>query len=211
MNADGPNETAMQEFRPRRRDRSGLLAWIGLGVIALFFLTYLRWRPLPLTADGVNHPVVGQRLKSLQLEPLTGGGEAVSVADLQGNVTLVNFWGTWCPPCVEEFPYLAKLYEQLRTSPDFQYLSVSYDDKPTAELRESTGDFLQRMGADHPTYHDPGAATLLALHAIGVDDAFPTTIVLDREGSIRGVWRGYHRSGIAEIEQLLKELLATAE
>ncbi len=184
---------------------------MGLGVIALLFLSYLKWRPLPLTADGVNHAVVGQRLKLLELEPLTGNGKAMSAADLQGKVTLVNFWGTWCPPCVEEFPYLAKVNDELRSSADFQYLSVSYDSKSPAELRESTSDFLRRIGADHPTYYDPGAATLLALHAIGVDDAFPTTLVVGRDGSIRAVWRGYHRSAIAEIEQLLKELLATAE
>ena len=211
MSAHDPTEAVTQNISPRPRERSGLLAWIGLGLIALAFLSYLKWRPLPLNADGVNHPVVGQSLKFLRLEPLTGSGEAMSASDLQGKVTLVNFWGTWCPPCVEEFPYLAKLYEQLRSSPGFQYLSISYDDKPTDELRESTGDFVQRMGADHPTYYDPGAATLLALHAIGVDDAFPTTVVVGRDGSIRGVWRGYNRSAIIEIEQLLKELLATAE
>jgi thiol-disulfide isomerase/thioredoxin len=187
------------------------LAWIGLGVIALLFLSYLKWRPLPLIADGVNHPVVGQQLRLLELEPLTGNGKAMSAADLQGKVTLVNFWGTWCPPCAEEFPYLAKVDKEVRSSPDFQYLSISYDDKPKAELSAITSDFLRRMAADHPTYYDPGAATLLALHAIGVDDAFPTTIVIGRDGSIRGAWRGYHRSAIAEIEGLLKELLAAAE
>jgi len=131
----------------------------------------------------------------------------VNVGDLQGKVTLVNIWGTWCPPCAEEFPYLTAIYDQFRSRTEFQYLSVSYDDKPKPELQEATADFLQRMRADHPTYHDPGAATLFALHAIGVEDAFPTTIVLDAKGTIRGVWLGYNRSAIAEIEDVLSELL----
>ena len=113
--------------------------------------------------------------------------------------------------CVVHTDTLSRIVQLFERDPDLGAAFGSYDDKPPAELRESTGDFLRRMGVDHPTYHDPGAATLLALHAIGVDDAFPTTIVVDRQGTIRGVWRGYHYSAIAEIEQLLKELLATAE
>ena len=207
MPPDAPREEIERKTPPRRPDRSGLVAWIALGLIALLFLTYLKWRPLPVGVDGVDHPLVGQRVKFLELEPLTGGGEPVSVDDLQGKVTLVNIWGTWCPPCAEEFPYLAAIYDQFQSRTDFQYLSVSYDDKSKPELQEATADFLQRMRADHPTYYDPGAATLFALHAIGVEDAFPTTIVLDAKGTIRGVWLGYNRSAIAEIEDVLSELL----
>jgi thiol-disulfide isomerase/thioredoxin len=207
MPPDAPRQEAEHKSPPQRSERGFLAAWIGLGVVALVFLTYLKWRPLPLGVDGVDHPVVGERLTFLELEPLTGGGEPVSAADLQGKVTLINIWGAWCPPCAEEFPYLAAIYDKFHSRTDFQYLSVSYDDKPKAELQEATSDFLRRMRADHPTYHDPGAATLYALHAIGVEDDFPTTIVLDASGTIRGVWRGYRRSAMSEIEQVLGELL----
>ena len=206
MDSNATREEAQHILSPRPKG-SGLWAWIALGAITLVFLSYLKWRPLPLGPDGVNHPAVGQRLAFLQLEPLTGAGEPVNSADLQGKVTLVNIWGTWCPPCAEEFPYLAAIHEQFRSRTAFQYLSVSYDDKPEPELREATSDFLRQMRADHPTYYDPGAATLLALHAIGVEDAFPTTIILDSKGTIRGVWLGYNRAAIAEIEELLLELL----
>jgi thiol-disulfide isomerase/thioredoxin len=206
MDSAAPRDELQQTALPRG-GRSGLAAWIGLGVIALLFLSYLKWRPLPIGADGINHPVVGQKLEFLQFEPLTGEGETVTAADLAGKVTLINVWGTWCPPCVEEFPYLAAIYEQFKSRAEFQYLSVSYDDKAVGELRQSTGDFLHRMRVDHPTYHDPGAATLVALRGLGVEDAFPTTMVIDTEGTIRGVWRGYSRSAIADVERLLRELL----
>lgn len=207
MPTDAPRDSLEHNRLPRRTGRSGLVAWIGLGLIALLFLTYLRWRPLPIGVDGVNHSLVGQRLVFFELEPLTGDGQPVSMADLKGKVTLINIWGTWCPPCVEEFPYLAAIHDKFQSRADFQYLSVSYDEIPEAELREATSDFLQRMRVDHPTYHDPGAATLNALYMLGVDRAFPTTIVLDEEGTIRGVWRGYNRSAMVEIERLLGELL----
>jgi thiol-disulfide isomerase/thioredoxin len=208
MTPHAPGEET-QQVPTRARSGSGLAAWIVLGAVALLFLTYVKWRPLPISngVNGVNHPIVDQKLPFLELEPLTGDGEAVSLSDLQGKVTLVNIWGTWCPPCAEEFPYLASIYEQFQSKADFQYLSISYDEKPKRELREATSDFLRRMRADHPTYYDPGAATLLALRAIGVEDAFPATIILDRKGTIRGVWLGYNRSAIEEIERVLSELL----
>jgi thiol-disulfide isomerase/thioredoxin len=207
MDLNAPYEEAQRAPSPRPKG-SGLWAWIALGAIALVFLSYLKWRPLPLGADGVNHPAVGQRLAFLQLEPLTGGGEPVNAADLQGKVTLVNIWGTWCPPCAEEFPYLVAIYNEFRSRSEFQYFSVSYDGKTPEELRESTSDFLQQMRADHATYYDPGAATMNALQMIGIqENAFPTNIVLDTDGTIRGVWQGYDRLAIAQIEELLGQLL----
>ncbi len=181
--------------------------WVVLGAIALVFLTYLKWRPLAIEANGVDHSAVGERLAFLELQPLTGGGEQKSATDLKGKVTLINIWGTWCPPCAEEFPYLAAIYDQFRSHPEFQYFSISYDEKSQAELREATDDFLRRMRVDHPTYFDPGAASLLALNAIGVGDAFPTTVIVDQQQSIRGVWRGFDRPSMAEIEATVAKLL----
>jgi cytochrome c biogenesis protein CcmG, thiol:disulfide interchange protein DsbE len=188
------------------------VTWIGLGVIALLFLAYLIWRPRPDSTDGVNHAVVGQRLVYLELEPLTGDGEAATLASVSGKVTLANVWGPWCPPCAEEFPYLAAIYEKFKNQPDFQYLSIAYSGGPQSDaapdsFRDEVGEFVRRMRAEHPTHFDPGARTLFGLYAIGVENAFPTTMVIDRSGIIRGVWLGYDRTSVGEIERLLKAVL----
>jgi thiol-disulfide isomerase/thioredoxin len=174
---------------------------------AALFLAYVIWRPRFREPMGVDHPVVGQRLIYFAIEPLTGDSEPQGLGDLNGKVTLINIWGTWCPPCAEEFPYLAAIYEKHKLLPDFKYVSISYDDKPVAELRQATTEFLKRMRTDHPTFHDPGAKTLQALYVLGVENSFPTTLVLDRSGTIRGVWLGYSRQSMVQIERLIEAIL----
>ena len=208
MSSESNAKRNAETMPTKRPDRGGLLAWVVLGAVALVFLTYLKWRPLTIDANGVDHPAVGERLAFHELLPLTGGGEPKSAADLKGKVTLINIWGTWCPPCAEEFPYLAAIYDQFRSHPSFQYLSVSYDETQPAELRQATEEFLQRMRVDHPTYYDPGAATLRSLSAIGLGDAFPTTVIVDEQQNIRAVWRGFDRASMADIEAMLEKLLA---
>jgi hypothetical protein len=102
---------------------------------------------------------------------------------------------------------LASINRRFGVHRDFRYLSISYGEPPVEDVRQSTTDFLKRMRANHPTYYDPQNKTLLALLALGVEDAFPTTVVLGSDGTIRGIWLGYHRAAIGEIENLLERLL----
>jgi thiol-disulfide isomerase/thioredoxin len=202
-----PPQQPTQNPAAPTREKGGALAWTVLAAAVALFLAYVVWRPRIRAPMGVDHPVVGQRPFFFELEPLTGDGEPIGLDDLTGKVTLINIWGTWCPPCGDEFPYLAAIHEKLKSRPDFEYLSISYDDKPVAELKEATSEFLKRMRTDHPTYHDPGAKTLQAFNVLGIEDSFPTTLILDRSGTIRGVWLGYSRQSITEIERLLEKLI----
>jgi thiol-disulfide isomerase/thioredoxin len=187
--------------------RNPVVTWIGLAVLALLLIAYLVWGPRRTDRYGVRHPVVGTPLVFLELSPLTGDAEPITLADLKGKVTLVNVWGTWCSACAEEFPYLAAIHGRLKDRRDFRYLSISYNDVPLDELRFATEEFLRQQRADHATYRDPGMQTLQALYMIGIEDSFPLTLVLDRNATVRGVWPGYNRSSIAEIDGLLNELL----
>jgi thiol-disulfide isomerase/thioredoxin len=190
---------------------SGLLAWLTLAMAATLFLAYVIWRRPPAERMGIDYPAVGQQLLFFEVEPLTGDGKPLRLEDLRGRVTLINIWGTWCPPCAEEFPYLVAIHNKWVHRLDYQYVSISYDDKPLAELTVATAEFLAKMQANHPTYHDPGAKTLQGLHVIGIEDSFPTTLVLDKTGTIRGVWLGYSRQSIGQIQRLLNELLKSED
>ena len=77
-------------------ERSRAVTWIGLAVIGLLLLTYLVVRRPPGGNQGANHPAVGQPILLFELEPLTDATTPLSRADLQGKVTLVNLWATWC-------------------------------------------------------------------------------------------------------------------
>ena len=101
------------------------------------------------------------------------GGEA-SLADYRGQVVLVNLWATWCPPCREEMPTLARLQE-LRGGEGFQVVTIAVEDAEPAALREA----LAEMGASAlPAHRDPRKEFSAAVSAWGL----PTSLLLDAEG-----------------------------
>jgi thiol-disulfide isomerase/thioredoxin len=205
-----PPESASEPPRPPF-ERNSLVTWAGLAAIALLLVAYLVFRQRLLDAvRGEHHVAVGQKLAIVDLHPLTGDVAAVTANDLQGKVTLLNVWGTWCPPCAIEFPYLAAIWQRFQKDEEFQYLSVSCrhdgeEIKNLDELRAETVAFLASQRVDHPTYYDPGFATRTSLEMLGAFNGYPTTVVLDRDGIIRGVWES--PDGIPQVEKLVGELL----
>ncbi|MEO8513530.1 MAG: TlpA disulfide reductase family protein, partial [Ignavibacteria bacterium] len=67
-----------------------------------------------------------------------------------GKTTLVNFWATWCPPCVKEFPELVKLYKDYKDK-DFKLIFVSLDDN--SEVQSKLIPFLKKHDVDFVSYH----------------------------------------------------------
>lgn len=181
---------------------SRLIAILLIGAVAIG-LAYVM-RPVPA---GLGVP-----LSDLQLEPLTGDGQPLTLDDLSGKITLVNFWGTWCRPCMIEFPHIAELNERLRDAPDFMFVSVSCprgSSDAFEETKERTLAYLTEENHKLRTYYDRGAITRFAL----MEDAelssfgFPTTMVIDRKGIIRGFWQGYRPGLEREIEAHIRDLL----
>jgi len=181
-----------------------------VAALALAYFTAVRGLHRPST--GTVGPPIGRTLPYFQLEPLTGDSRAVSLADLKGRVTLVNFWGTWCPPCRREFPGIVALAAHFGGQEKFRLYAVSCGsgaDEDLAELREQTQAFLKSNNTTLPTYSDQNAASRRAL-ALVLDPeefAYPTTIVLDSAGTIRGYWIGYSPGSEEEMRTLIDELL----
>ncbi len=161
----------------------------------------------------IEGPGIGQKLQYLRLQPLTGGARQVLLEDLDGQVTLLNYWGTWCPPCVREFPHLIELAEHFGDRDDFLFLPVSCgggSDQQLDELRSATEAFLRARGVDLPVYADQNAESRRALAVLFAPEefAYPTTVVLDRDGRIRGSWIGYSPRYVDEMRAIVAELLA---
>jgi len=154
---------------------------------------------------------VGKTLVELSLDPLTGDEKPVTLSDLAGKVVVVNFWGTWCPPCCEEFPHLVELFKEFRQRPDFRLLLVSCAagrDEEVGELRAETLGFLEKSEYKVPTYWDPGFKTRRAFHRAAALQGLPTTFILDRKGVIRGIWPGFNPMVVSEIRQFAVRLLS---
>jgi peroxiredoxin len=120
-----------------------------------------------------------------QKAPEFGGqlldGTEYSSSDLSGAVAVINFWGSWCPPCRVETPEFQQVYSQVQgDGVDFLGINVK-DDKQLADA------FLQSKAITFPSLYDPRGEVALAFRDYPAN-AIPSTIVLDRDGRVAAVY-----------------------
>ena len=101
------------------------------------------------------------------------------MASLVGKVVLVNFWATWCEPCVTEMPSLQRLRDEL--APRFEVLGVNYQEGP-ARIKP----FIEKTGITFPIVRDTDGAVAKAWGA----RIFPASYVVDRAGDVKHVLIG---------------------
>jgi thiol-disulfide isomerase/thioredoxin len=102
-------------------------------------------------------------------------GNRLQRTNFAGKVSLVNFWATWCPPCIEEIPSLNRLKRQMQGRP-FELISINY-----AEDKATVLDFMQRVEVDFPVLLDSNGAQAETWKVI----SYPSTFVIDMRGHIR--------------------------
>lgn len=101
-------------------------------------------------------------------------GNVVDLGNLKGKVVFLNFWTTWCPPCLAEMPSIQKLYAQFKDDPDYVFLLVDADSKlPEAQK------FMQKKKYGMPVYE---VASNIPEQLFKGN--LPTTIVFDKQGRI---------------------------
>ena len=105
----------------------------------------------------------------------TLAGDSLRLADLRGQIVVLNFWATWCAPCIEEIPQLIDLHDELNPH-GLTVLGVSLD----IEGPDFIKPFTDRLGITYPVPLDDGAVA----EAYGGVWALPTTYVIDAEGQI---------------------------
>jgi len=137
----------------------------------------------------------GDAAPPLRLPALDGG--TVDVASFRGKVVVVNFWATWCPPCVEEMPSLEKLHRALGPE-GLVVIGVSVDEDE-GTLRS----FVQNMGVTFPTLRDPGGRGPTAAYRT---TGFPETFVLDPQGVLLDKYIGPAEWATPEAIDHLREL-----
>jgi len=124
-------------------------------------------------------------------------GKNLRLKEQRGQVVLVNFWASWCGPCRQEMPHMNRLYDKYRAS-GFTLLGVNIDDDP----RKATGTAAQ-WGLKFPVLLDTDK-TVSKLYDLG---SMPATVLIDRDGRVRFLHRGY-REGMEEAyEKQIRELV----
>jgi thiol-disulfide isomerase/thioredoxin len=113
-------------------------------------------------------------------------GELISLADLKGRVVLLDFWGTWCPPCRAATPTLTEIARQYSKEP-FTMIGVSSD---SAADRQKLKDYVAEHNMGWPEIHDT-RATVIRLYQVR---SYPTYVIIDAEGVIRERFEGWNPS-----------------
>jgi thiol-disulfide isomerase/thioredoxin len=150
---------------------------------------------LPLLISTAGFTFAGDNI----LVNATANEVLKKVAEHKGEQpVLVNFWATWCAPCIEEFPHLMELNEKYEGQ--FKLIFVSGDFE---EAREEAKAFLKNQGVDFETYFKVGKdnefITTISNKWTG---ALPFTIVYNKQGNVATSWEGK-----AELETFESELL----
>jgi thiol-disulfide isomerase/thioredoxin len=116
----------------------------------------------------------------------------VSLADFKGKVVALNFWATWCGPCVAEMPHLQKVIDKYKNDPDVVFLAISIDDN-----RAAVRPFLEKNGYKMTVAYDNDAARNLEVTGA------PTTIIIDRNGLIQFKDVGFGDDGQLYVDRLI--------
>ena len=95
--------------------------------------------------------------------------------NFKGQITVINFWATWCPPCVEEIPSLNRLKKKMKGLP-FELISINY-----AEDKETIIEFMKKINVEFPVLLDKDGSFAKKWNVI----AYPSTFVIDKKGDIR--------------------------
>ncbi len=108
-------------------------------------------------------------------------GENLRLSEYRGDVVMINFWATWCGPCRQEMPLLDQLYTRYERV-GFSLLGVNIDDDSSRAL-----DMMKELGVSFPVLFD-ARKEVSQLYNV---DAMPVTVLVDREGNVRYVHKGY--------------------
>ena len=184
-----PEQEQPTPARPRRRSAQ-LVVFAAALVLLLASLAY------GATTRGSGQLQAGPA-PGFTLELFEGG--EISLSDLQGQIVVLSFWASWCPPCREEAPALESVSQRYRGQ-GVTFVGVNYQDtEPPARA------FIEEFGITYPNGPDPRSRIARAYGVQGV----PETFIITQEGEIAKVFVGSPTEG--QLTAVLEELLALAE
>jgi thiol-disulfide isomerase/thioredoxin len=157
-----------------------LATWAALAAAAGIILVFA----LPSYRQG-EASIAGTTARDF---PLELAGKPTHLSDLRGKVVILNFWASWCPPCVEEAPSLNRLQKYVG-SRNGVIVGVAADEDPAAFQK-----FLHEQAIVFPTYRDPATKDQRSPIAVSYGTVMiPETYVIDRHGKITRKFIGFQQ------------------
>lgn len=171
-----------------------------VGVFLAVTLSLVAFWGLKSWEDGFSaHGADLNKTDLGKIELVTVEGKKTTVADLPGDVRVLNFWATWCAPCIDEMPSLLALQRMMR-SKGLRIYGINQDENPKDVLKP----FLTKYQIDFENYLDASNEISDRFQI----EVFPTTLFLDKNNAIiltkKGQWDWTSKRMLVEIESLLK-------
>lgn len=170
--------------------------WLALGAFALGFGGFGAWVASRRYAIGDADSEAIELLYGLTLPD--SEGRPLALATLRRQPTVVNFWATWCPPCVEEMPELSDIGDEFR-SRGLQVIGIGIDSA------SNIGQFSLKTPMRYPLLVAGNSGLELVRRLGNTAGALPFTVVLARDGSV--AWRTLGRFKTADLRQAIQRVL----
>lgn len=151
---------------------------------SVIFIVFIIWfiagssNTPPITGQMKNFKISNRVVPAPRIPFHDANGNKKVLSDFEGKVLLINFWATWCAPCIREIPSIARLHAK-KNGQNFRVLPISTDAKGAdAPLK-----FLKKINqTDLPIYVD---SKMVLARAMGVN-VLPTSLLVDRRGNVIG-------------------------
>ncbi|MCJ8319399.1 MAG: TlpA family protein disulfide reductase [Colwellia sp.] len=144
---------------------------------------------------NANALKIGDMAPDFTLKSLEGTN--LKLAEQQGQIILLNFWASWCGPCRQEMPILQKLHEK------YQELGVAVWGVNVEQENQAGRDFLDDLNLSFPIFFDETNAISANYNV----EAMPTTVLIDRDGKVRYVFRGFKKGYEKKYAKAIKQLI----
>lgn len=149
------------------------IGWAALAGSGVWALVLLGWGMLGASPSVPGSVAGGGPAPDFTLPSFEG--ESVTLSDLRGQVVVLNFWASWCPPCRQEMPAFQRVWEQVQDR-GVVFLGINIQDDP-----EKARAFLREVGVTYTNLLDPPGQVAALYNVLGI----PSTFVVGRDGTLR--------------------------
>lgn len=173
---------------PKRALPIGLIAilaaalFIGVGLAVLVLSSNNASNGGMIAIPTSSRTLIREGMPAPQFALNTLDGKPVALADLRGKAVLVNFWASWCPPCLEETPALIEAYNTLKKeNPNIEFVGIGTNDEKANLVKFAENNSIPYLVVDD------GDGKVSDAYAVR---GMPTTFFIDSAGIVRTVWNG---------------------
>lgn len=172
-------------------------------LLALLTCTLLLSASPLLAKEGAKVELIeqGKRAKAAKFSAKSLEGKRFKLKKLKGDVVVINFWATWCAPCLQELPFLNEFQSKFAKK-GFTVLAISNDGPETASKVRTVA---KRKKLKMPVFHDT-SGDLVAKH--NPRGSNPFTVFIDKKGRIAYSHEGYAPGDEKKYEKIIEALLA---